>query len=183
MRQLPYEWKIPPGQAIKTILFVLWVLLYISSDYIALEIIPFSSPVTLEYKTRCSDIFKGLLNTLIGLIALYFTFADRKTFIQARVSRNLGLKGMNKLFMPLALSLVPLVAAATDLGKGFGLPLFMPSFLTFLFLTLFIIETYWVFKFEKKENNVDKVVSVHVFGVTFLCFLISLIIFAARYIL
>ena len=174
MKKLTYNWKPTLPQALKLIFFLAWIFFYLLSDYLVLDFITFDSSVTYEIKLRYGDGIRSFLNTLIGIIALYYTFADRKAFFRKRISENLGLEGMDTLFMPLALSLVPLVAAANDLGKALNEPLFMLYSIPALLILIFLIEMYWLFKFERKENDVDSVVSVHVVGLTILCFIVAI---------
>ncbi|MEN4691295.1 hypothetical protein [Pantoea agglomerans] len=174
MKKLTYDWKPTFPQFLKLFFFLVWIFLYLFSDYLVLDLLPFDSSVTYELKLRYGDGIRSILNTSIGLIALYYTFADRKAFFRKRISENLGLEGMDALFMPLALSLVPLVAAANDLGKALNSQLFMLYAIPLLLLILFCIEMYWLFKFEPKENDVDSVVSVHVVGLTVLCFIVAI---------
>ncbi|MEN4673606.1 hypothetical protein ABEH32_22105 [Pantoea agglomerans] len=174
MKKLTYNWKLTRPQVLKLGFFLLWIFLYLLSDYLVLDFITFDSSVTHELKLRYGDGIRAFLNTLIGIIALYYTFADRKAFFRKRISENLGLEGMDTLFMPLALSLVPLVAAANDLGKALNEPLFMLGSIPVLLLAIFGVEMYWLFRFERKENDVDSVVSVHVVGLTILCFIVAI---------
>lgn len=170
MKELDYDWSISWRGSVKVIIIALWFIVYLCSDYAAIVIRDNNIFRSDSFNvSQMADVIRGCLNVLICAVVVVFTLLERAKVYRIRISQGEGLKNINFLLMPLALSLVPLAAAGTDFARALGSPLLSYLILDILLLLLVLFELFWVFRFEQNKKDVFRIVFLHMVLFVLLC--------------
>lgn len=178
---IPYDRSIKLEGLLNLGFLLLWLLSYLGCDEViiyAYNTLSWPSDYSLIDETV--GMCRAALNFIIAVVVVTYTYCDRNKLFKDRASKvqmqYLGLSKINSVFMPLGLAIVPFTSAATDLGKAMGEPSLTFTLILFFLLSITSLETYFVFRFEKKYH-VDSVVNWHAISVLFLLCLILVSLF------